>query len=116
MLKEYFYSCYTERVTRTFAKSGYVQRSAVIGHIISRLASVISSTKTSSAGPESSRVTRNTSVENMYTKQSYQSSMGGSVAMEMVPASKCDLGQSEGGLQPVSYVDGDEEHVYDDTC
>ena len=34
--------------------------------------------------------------------------------MEMVPASKGDWGQSEGGQQQVSFVSGDEEHIYDD--
>ena len=98
----------------------------------SRLASMISSTKTSSAGPESLRATRNTSgvstlprkkdehpsaVENTYSTQPYQSSMGSNVAMETVPASKGDWGQSAGGLQQVSFVDGDdEEHIYDDAC
>ena len=95
----------------------------------SRLASVTSSTKTSSGGPESLRDTRNTSgvstlphrkaeytstVENVYSKRLYQNSMGGNVAMEMVPASKGDWGQSVGGLQQASSVDSDEEHIYDD--
>ncbi len=110
----------------------WVQCFAAIGRK-SRLASFISSTKTSSAGPESLRATRNTpgvstlpckkdeypsAVENTYSKlkRPYQSSMGGSVAMEMVPASKGDWSQSEGGLQQVSFVDGEEEHMYDDAC
>ena len=108
----------------------WIQCFAMIGRK-SRLTSIISSTKTSSAGPESLRATRNTSgvstlprkrdesasaVENTYSTQPYQSSMGGSVAMEMVPASKGQWGQSEGGLQQVSYVDDDEEHIYDDAC
>jgi hypothetical protein len=95
----------------------------------SHLASVLSSTKTSSLGQESSRATRNTSgvsnvppkrdgypsaIENAYDKQPYQSSMGGNVVMEMVPAGNSDWGQSEGALQQVSYVDSDEEHIYDD--
>ena len=40
--------------------------------------------------------------------------MGGSVAMEMVPAGNGDWGQSKGSLQQVSFVDSDEEHIYDD--
>ena len=108
----------------------WIQCFAMIGQK-SRLTSIISSTKTSSAGPESLRATRNTSgvstlprkrdesastVENTYSQQPYQSSMGGSVAMEVLPASKGQWGQSEGGLQQVSYVDDDEEHIYDDAC
>ena len=100
----------------------------VIGHK-SHIASVISSTKTSSIGQESLRATRNTSglsslphkgdeypsaIENAYDKQPYQSSMGGNVAMEMVPAGNSVWGQSEGDLQQVSYADSDEEHIYDD--
>ena len=34
--------------------------------------------------------------------------------MGMVPASKGNWGQSVGGLQQVSFVDGDEEYIYDD--
>ena len=109
----------------------WIQCFAAIGRK-SRLVSVISSTKTSSAGTESLRATKNTSgvstlprkkdehqsaVENMYDKQPYQSSMGGSVATEMVQAGKSDWGQSEGGLKQVSFVKGDdEEHIYDDAC
>ena len=95
----------------------------------SHIASVISSTKTSSAGQESSQATRNTSglsslphkgdeypsaIENAYDKQPYPGSMGGNVAMEMVPAGNSAWGQSEGGLQQVSNADSDEEHIYDD--
>ena len=90
----------------------------------SHLISVIPSTKTSSTGTESLRATRNTSgvstlprkkdehqsaIENTYSKRP-------DVAMEMVPASKGDWGQSEGGQQQVSFVSGDEEHIYDDAC
>ena len=106
----------------------WIQCFAAIGHK-SRLISVISSTKTSSAGTESLQATKNTSgvstlpskkdehqsaVENRYGKQPYQSSMGGSIATEMVQTSKGDWGQSEGGLQQA--VKGDEEHIYDDAC
>ena len=113
----------------------WVQCFAAIGRK-SRLASVISSTKTSSAGgsagPESLRAARNTSgvstlprtkdeypsaIDNTYSKQPYQSSVGDSIAMEMVPyaAGKGDWGQSKGGLQQVSFIDSYEEHIYDDT-
>ena len=109
----------------------WMQCFATIGRK-SHLASMISFTKTSSAGPESLQATRNTSgvsmlphkkdehpsaFENTYSTQLYQSSVGGSVAMETVPVGKGDWGQSTGGLQQVSFVDGDdEEHIYDDVC
>ena len=85
----------------------------MIGHK-SHIASVISSTKTSSSRQESSRATRNTSglsslphkgdeypsaIENAYDKQPYQSSMGGNVAMDMVAAGNSVWGQSKGDLQ-----------------
>ena len=106
----------------------WIQCFAAIG-CKSRLTNVISSTKTSSAGPESSQATRNTfgvstlprekveypsAIENAYSEQPIQSPMGGSVAMEMVPAGNGDWGQSKGSLQQVSFVDSDEEHIYDD--
>ena len=106
----------------------WIQCFAVIGRN-SRLASVISSTKTSSAGPESLGATRNTSgisalphkrdeyssaAENAYCQQPYQSSKGGSIAMEMVLAGDSDWGQSERNFQKVSFADSDEEHIYDD--
>ena len=127
MLKEYSYFYYTECVTRTFVKSGcnsLLQSDANHALLVSR-----PQLKTSSGGPESLRDTRNTSgvstlphrkaeytstVENVYSKRLYQNSMGGNVAMEMVPASKGDWGQSVGGLQQASFVDSDEEHIYDD--
>ena len=90
----------------------------------SRLTGIIFSTKTSSAGPDSLHANRNISgisiqphnkkneypfaVENTCSKQPYQSSVGGSVAMEIVSASK---DKSEGGLQQVNFVGCDEEHT-----
>ena len=106
----------------------WIQCFAAIGRK-SHLASMISSTKTSSAGMETSRAAQNTdgvstlphkkdehasTIENTYSKHPYQSSMGDSVAMEMVPSNRDDWGQSGGDLQQYSFVDGDEEHVYDD--
>ena len=97
----------------------------------SRLVSMMSSTKTSSAGTESLRAIRNTSgvstlprkkdehqsaVENTYSMQPNQCSVGDSTATEMVQANKGDWGQIEGDPQQVSFVDGNEEHIYDDAC
>ena len=76
----------------------------------SRLASVISSTKTLSVGQETWRATRNTSgmstlphkgecpstIDIKHSKQPHQSSVGGSVALEDNA--------------------NDEEHIYDDVC
>ena len=98
----------------------------VISHK-SRLASVIFSTKTSSAGLGSLHANRNTSavstlprnndeypvaVENTYGKQLYLGSVGGSVAMKTVLASKDDWDQSEGGLQLASFIDSVEVHTF----
>ena len=106
----------------------WIQCFAAIGHK-SHLANMISSTKTSSAGPETSQVAQNTAgvstlphkkdehsstIENMYSKHPYQSSMGVGVAMEMIPSNKGDWGQSGGDIQQYSFVNGDEEHIYDD--
>ena len=102
-------------------RKAWIQCFATIGRK-SHLISVIPSTKTSSTGTESLRATRNTSgvstlprkkdehqsaIENTYSKRP-------DVAMEMVPASKGDWGQSEGDQQQVSF--DDEEHIYDDAC
>ena len=102
----------------------WIQYFAVIGRN-SRLASVISSTKTSSAGPESLGATRNTSgistlprkrneyssaAENAYCQQPYQSSKGGSIAMEMVLAGNSDWGQSDGNFQKVSFEVGNSKY------
>ena len=108
----------------------WIQCFAAIGRK-SHLASVISSTKTSSAGPESLQAsTRNTSgvsilprtrdeypssINNTYSKQPYLSSVGDSTAMEMVPAGRGNWGQSKKGLQLVSFVDSNEEHIYNNT-
>ena len=98
-------------------RKAWIQCFATIGRK-SHLISVISSTKT---GTESLQATRNTSgvsslpckkdehqsaIEITYSKQS-------DVAMEILPAGKGDWGQSEGDHQQVSFVSGDEEHIYD---
>ena len=96
----------------------------------SRITSTMFSTKTSSGGPDTLRVTRNTAgvstlprkkdectsaIENTYSKHRYQSSMGGSVAMEMVQSSQGDWGQNVAHPHQYSSVDDDnEEHIYDD--
>ena len=114
----------------------WIQCFAMIGRK-SRLVSMLSMTKTSSAGPESLQATRNTSglstlppkkdehpsestTENTYSMiQPRQSSMGCSVNVAVVSAGKGDWGQSTGGLQCVTFVDGNEEeegHIYDEAC
>ena len=93
----------------------------------SRLTSTISSTKTSSAGPQSMRTgdlssgastlprkrdASASTVENTYSKPPYaESSIGGSVAMEMAPASK---GPWQGDQPQPSFVDDNKKHVNDD--
>ena len=95
------------------------------------LVSMISSTKTSSAGTESLRAIRNISgvstlpckkdehqsaVENTYSMQPNRCSVGDNTATEMVQANKGDWGQSEGDPHQASFVDSNEEHIYDDAC
>ena len=54
-------------------------------------------------------------VENTYSKPPYaESSMGGSVAMEMAPVSKRRWDPCQGDHQQPSFVDDDEKHIYDD--
>ena len=105
----------------------WIQCFAAVGRK-SRFTSVISSIKILSAGPESLRDTKNKStlplkkdeypsaIESTYSKQPHQSSVGGSIAMEMVSASKDDCGQGEGDIQQVSFEDGKQEHICDDIC
>ena len=102
----------------------WIQCFAAIGRKSHLISVIRTSTKTSSTGTESLQATRNTSgvstlprkkdehqsvIESTYSKRP-------DVAMEMVPASKGDWGQSEGGPQQISFVSGDEEHIYDEAC
>ena len=96
----------------------------------SHLTSIISSTKTSSAGPQNVRAgglssgastlprkrdASASTVENTYNKPPYaESSMGGSVAMEMAPVSKGHWGPWQGDQQHPSFVSDNKKHVNDD--
>ncbi len=100
----------------------WIQCFTILSHK-SWLGHVMVSTKTSLVGLGSLNANRNSStastlphnnytsdeypsaVENTYSKQPYQGSMGSSVAMEIVLASKGECDQSEGGLQ------SNEEHT-----
>ena len=109
----------------------WIQCFAAIGRK-SHLANMMSSTKTSSVhhGSESLQATgsasghgilttsekKRSAMDSTYSKEPYQSSVRGSEAIEMFPASQGDWGQSEGGLEQASFADGEKEHVNDNSC
>ena len=108
----------------------WTQWFTVIGHK-SHLTYLISSTKTSSAGPQSVRTGGTPSgasilphkryacastVQDTYSKKPYDESSlpNDCVAMEMVLASKRHLDVWQGEQQPSSFMGDGEEHIYDD--